>query len=145
MLSGILSGKHGNKESIVTWTRNCIIANFVMIGFFILIDPSSITSMGITMHQPCDPRRVLDDHVPRIRHRDPRLDLHAERPRHEGHAHCVGQLREAEVPEEMVRNKRSFHFGTLSMTLRLILVTTKTGAIRSMPEKAAVESILARQ
>ena len=55
MLSGILSGKHGNKESIVTWTRNCIIANFVMIGFFILIDPSSITSMGITMHQPCAP------------------------------------------------------------------------------------------
>ena len=42
-------GKHGNKEAIVTWTRNCIFANAAMILFFVLIDPSSIAHMGITM------------------------------------------------------------------------------------------------
>ena len=43
------AGKHGNKESIVTWTRNCIIANIVMIVFFIAVDPKSIAHMGVTM------------------------------------------------------------------------------------------------
>ncbi len=43
------AGKHGNKESIVTWTRNCIIGNIVIILFFIIIDPSSIATMGVTM------------------------------------------------------------------------------------------------
>ena len=43
------AGKHGNKESIVTWTRNCILANVVMVVFFVVIDPSSIAHMGVTM------------------------------------------------------------------------------------------------
>lgn len=43
------AGKHGNKESIVTWSRNCIIATLVMVAFFIIIDPSSIASFGVTM------------------------------------------------------------------------------------------------
>ena len=30
------AGKHGHKESIVTWTRNCILANLVLIAFFII-------------------------------------------------------------------------------------------------------------
>ena len=36
------AGKHGNKESIVTWTRVCILANILIIAFFALIDPSGI-------------------------------------------------------------------------------------------------------
>ncbi len=43
------AGKHGHMESIVTWTRNCIIANVVMVIFFVAIDPSSIATMGVTM------------------------------------------------------------------------------------------------
>lgn len=43
------AGRHGNKESIVTWTRNCIIANVAIVIFFIVIDPKSIASMGVTM------------------------------------------------------------------------------------------------
>lgn len=47
------AGKHGNKESIVTWTRNCIIANLIIIGFFIItnmtVGTKSIASMGPTM------------------------------------------------------------------------------------------------
>ena len=47
------AGKHGNKESIVTWTRNCIFANLVMILFFIItrntVGTQSIASMGVTM------------------------------------------------------------------------------------------------
>ena len=47
------AGKHGNKESIVTWTRNCIYANLVMILFFIVtrntVGTQTIASMGITM------------------------------------------------------------------------------------------------
>jgi len=47
------AGKHGNKESIVTWTRNCIIANLVMIMFFVITYTTAgthtIASMGITM------------------------------------------------------------------------------------------------
>lgn len=42
------AGKHGNKESIVTWTRNCIFATLVMVAFFIIIDPSSIAAIGVT-------------------------------------------------------------------------------------------------
>ena len=30
------AGKHGSKETIVTWTRNCIFANLAMIAFFII-------------------------------------------------------------------------------------------------------------
>ena len=47
------AGKHGNKESIVTWTRNCIYANLIMILFFIItrntVGTQSIAAMGITM------------------------------------------------------------------------------------------------
>ena len=44
------AGKHGHKESIVTWTRNCIIANIVIIAFFCIIDPKSIAGAGITKY-----------------------------------------------------------------------------------------------
>ncbi len=47
------AGKHGNKESIVTWTRNCIYANLIMILFFIItrntVGTQSIAAMGVTM------------------------------------------------------------------------------------------------
>ncbi|MBQ7656684.1 MAG: MFS transporter [Clostridia bacterium] len=47
------AGKHGHKESIVTWTRNCIIANLVMIFFFVITyttaGTQTISHMGITM------------------------------------------------------------------------------------------------
>ena len=36
ILGARYAGKHGNKESIVTWTRFSIIANIVMIAFFII-------------------------------------------------------------------------------------------------------------
>lgn len=46
-------GKHGNKESIVTWARNCIFANLVMIGFFAVVwftvGTHTIASFGVTM------------------------------------------------------------------------------------------------
>ena len=46
------AGKHGNKESIVTWTRNCIIANVVIIAFFVIanmtVGTTSISKMGPT-------------------------------------------------------------------------------------------------
>ena len=47
------AGKHGNKESIVTWTRNSLYANAVMILFFVIINMTagthSIAHMGIPM------------------------------------------------------------------------------------------------
>ncbi|MCR4952143.1 MAG: MFS transporter [Solobacterium sp.] len=47
------AGQHGNKESIVTWTRNSIYANVVMILFFIIVymtaGTHSIAKMGPTM------------------------------------------------------------------------------------------------
>ena len=47
------AGKHGHKESIVTWTRNSIIANLVMILFFVIthttVGTQTISHMGITM------------------------------------------------------------------------------------------------
>ena len=53
VLGARYAGKHGNKESIVTWTRNSLIANAVMILFFIIVrftaGTQSISSMGITM------------------------------------------------------------------------------------------------
>ena len=44
------AGKHGNKESIVTWTRNCIFANIVIIAFLTIIDPKVIAAKGILMY-----------------------------------------------------------------------------------------------
>ena len=47
------AGKHGNKESIVTWTRTSLYANAVMILFFVIINMTagthSIAHMGIPM------------------------------------------------------------------------------------------------
>ena len=47
------AGKHGHKESIVTWTRNCIFANIVLIAFFIIVrntvGTETIAHMGVTM------------------------------------------------------------------------------------------------
>ena len=47
------AGRHGNKESIVAWTRNCIFANLAMIAFFMIVrhtvGTGTIASMGITM------------------------------------------------------------------------------------------------
>ncbi|MBR5110884.1 MAG: MFS transporter [Clostridia bacterium] len=47
------AGKHGHKESIVTWTRNCIIANIAIIAFFIItrhtVGTLTISTMGVTM------------------------------------------------------------------------------------------------
>ena len=46
-------GKHGNKESIVAWARYCILANVVMIAFFIVtfftVGTTSIAHLGVTM------------------------------------------------------------------------------------------------
>ncbi|MBQ5976893.1 MAG: MFS transporter [Oscillospiraceae bacterium] len=43
------AGKHGNKESIVRWTIYCIGAGLLSILFFVLIDPRSIATMGVSM------------------------------------------------------------------------------------------------
>lgn len=43
------AGKHGNMETIVTWSRNCIIVNVITVVFFVIIDPSSIATMGLPM------------------------------------------------------------------------------------------------
>ncbi|MBQ5952396.1 MAG: MFS transporter [Lachnospiraceae bacterium] len=47
------AGKHGHKESIVAWTRNCIIANLAIIAFFIIVrhtaGTQTISHMGVTM------------------------------------------------------------------------------------------------
>lgn len=37
------AGRHGNKESTVTWTRVCVVISVVMIAFFIIIDPRQIS------------------------------------------------------------------------------------------------------
>ena len=47
------AGKHGHKESIVNWNRNCILANLVLIAFFIItrhtVGTETIANMGVTM------------------------------------------------------------------------------------------------
>ena len=47
------AGKHGNKESIVTWTRNSIYANIAIILFFVIVNMTvgthTIATMGVTM------------------------------------------------------------------------------------------------
>lgn len=47
------AGKHGHKESIVTWTRNCIWVNIAMIMFFVITYTTggtrTISHMGVTM------------------------------------------------------------------------------------------------
>lgn len=43
------AGKHGSKNAIVTWTKVCMVVAVVMVIFFIVIDPNTISSFGITM------------------------------------------------------------------------------------------------
>jgi len=47
------AGRHGHKESIVTWTRNCILANLAIIAFFLItrhtVGTQSISHMGLPM------------------------------------------------------------------------------------------------
>lgn len=43
------AGKHGHKESIVRWTTLSIFANLAIILFFVIINPASISKMGVTM------------------------------------------------------------------------------------------------
>lgn len=43
------AGKHGSKNAIVTWTKICMVVAALMLVFFIVINPSSISSMGLTM------------------------------------------------------------------------------------------------
>lgn len=43
------AGKKGNQQTIVAWTRICIVISVIMWGFFIVIDPKKIAGMGIFM------------------------------------------------------------------------------------------------
>ena len=47
------AGTHGHKESIVTWTRNCIFANIAIIAYFMIVrhtvGTQTIANMGVTM------------------------------------------------------------------------------------------------
>lgn len=43
------AGKHGHKESIVRWTTLSILSNLAIILFFVIINPASISKMGVTM------------------------------------------------------------------------------------------------
>ncbi len=40
------AGKHGNMETIVTWTKICIVISVVMCAFFVVINPKDIAKMG---------------------------------------------------------------------------------------------------
>lgn len=43
------AGKHGSKNAIVTWTKVCMVIAVVMVGFFVVIDPNTISQFGVTM------------------------------------------------------------------------------------------------
>ncbi len=43
------AGKHGSKNAIVTWTKVCMAVAVAMVIFFIVIDPNTISSFGVTM------------------------------------------------------------------------------------------------
>ena len=43
------AGKYGSKNAIVTWPKICMVVAALMLVFFIVINPSSISSMGLTM------------------------------------------------------------------------------------------------
>ena len=53
ILGARYAGKHGNKETIVTWTRNAIFANLTLIVFFIIlrstVGVTSIATVGVPM------------------------------------------------------------------------------------------------
>lgn len=40
------AGKHGNMETIVTWTKICIVISVIMCAFFVVINPKDIVKMG---------------------------------------------------------------------------------------------------
>ncbi len=40
------AGKHGNMETIVTWTKICIVISAIMCAFFVVINPKDIAKMG---------------------------------------------------------------------------------------------------
>lgn len=42
-------GKHGSKESIVAWTKYSLIVSVVLVVFFAVIDPRTISTAGVTM------------------------------------------------------------------------------------------------
>ena len=50
-------------------------------------------------------------------------------------------LTEDEIPEELIRDTRIFHFGTLSMTLEGVRAATKK-ALREMPTLAEIEQVI---
>ena len=43
------AGKYGSKNAIVTWTKICMAVAVLMFLFFVVIEPSSIAAMGVTM------------------------------------------------------------------------------------------------
>ena len=43
------AGNHGSKNAIVTWTKVCMVIAVMMLVFFIVIDPGTISSFGVTM------------------------------------------------------------------------------------------------
>lgn len=43
------AGKYGSKNAIVTWTKICMAVAALMFLFFVVIEPSSIAAMGLTM------------------------------------------------------------------------------------------------
>lgn len=43
------AGKYGSKNAIITWTKICMVVAAFMLLFFIVIDPSSISKMGVAM------------------------------------------------------------------------------------------------
>lgn len=67
-------------------------------------------------------------------------------------------LTEDEIPEELIRDTRIFHFGTLSMTLEGVraatkkaidiakeaasIITTRKGALRVMPTLSEIEQVI---
>ena len=43
------AGNHGSKNAIVTWTKVCMVIATLMLVFFIVIDPNTISGFGVTM------------------------------------------------------------------------------------------------
>lgn len=43
------AGRYGSKNAIVTWTKTCMGVAALMFVFFVVIDPSTIATMGLTM------------------------------------------------------------------------------------------------
>lgn len=43
------AGKYGSKNAIVTWTKVCMAVAVILLVFFIVIDPNTISTFGFTM------------------------------------------------------------------------------------------------